>query len=168
VRFRIEQRFSSPLVDVEAALVDPAFIASLAALPKLGRPVLVGQQTDGSLVHQQVRYAFVGELSRAVKAVVDPARLTWIEDAYVDRDRHVTRFTIIPDHYQSLLSCAGTFELADSDSRGCRRRAEGEVVVTVPLVGRKVEAAIVSGLAEHANLEAQILDRWLQGGNPVT
>jgi hypothetical protein len=39
--------------------------------------------------------------------------------------------------------------------------AEGEVHVGVPLVGRKVEAAIISGLAEHAAAETEVMHEWL-------
>jgi hypothetical protein len=160
VRFHLEQRFDAELTEVEAALLDPAFLAQLATLPKLGRPTLLEQRADGDIVRQKIRYAFVGELSSAVRAVVDPERLTWVEDSTVDRQRHHTDFAIIPDHYASLLRAAGTFQL-ESSSPNCRRVADGEVHVGVPLVGRKVEAAIISGLAEHAAAETEVMHEWL-------
>jgi hypothetical protein len=42
------------------------------------------------------------------------------------------------------------------------RRVEGNLSVHVPLAGRKVEAAIVSGLREHAEVEAAVLNRWVR------
>jgi len=114
-------------------------------------------------MRQRVRYAFVGELSGAVRAVVDPARLTWVEESTIDHAAHRTEFRIVPDHYGALLRCWGTFELHDANGAGCTRVARGEVEVSVPLFARKVESAIVSGLAEHAELEADVLDDWLIG-----
>ena len=162
MRFTVEQDLSASLDAVVEAVIDPAFIARLAELPKLGKPELLAQRQEGPLVHQRVRYAFVGDLSAAVRAVVDPDRLTWVEDSTHDRDRHVASFRILPDHYANLLRCRGTFELTET-ARGCRRIATGEVTVTVPLVGRRVEAAIVSGLEEHAEREAAVLESWLNG-----
>jgi hypothetical protein len=58
------------------------------------------------------------------------------------------------------LRAEGTFRL-EANSSTCVRVAEGDVHVAVPLVGRKVEAAIISGLAEHAEAEAEVLQEWL-------
>jgi hypothetical protein len=161
MRFRIVQRFVAPLEAVEPALVDPAFLERLAELPKLGRPTLLGQEVDGDVVRQQVRYAFAGHLSSAVTAVVDPAKLTWIEDSTIDRRTHRTTFRILPDHYRDRLACEGTFTL-QPDGDGSRRVAEGDLRVRFPLVGGRVERAIVSGLEEHAELEAEVMTRWLR------
>jgi hypothetical protein len=162
MEFRIEQHFAGSLGSVEAALIDPAFLDRLASLPQLGHPRLLDQQQDGELVHQRVAYAFVGDLSGRVRAVVDPDRLTWVEESTLHRGTHRTEFHILPDHYGSLLSCRGTFQLRAEGSDRCTRTALGDVRVGVPLVGRKVEAAIVSGLVDHAALEADVMDEWLR------
>ena len=163
MRFRVEQRYDAPLETVEAAFVDPAFIARLSELPKLGGAHLLDQRDEGHLLHQRVRYAFVGDLSAAVRRVVDPARLTWVEESTLDRRTHRTEWRIVPDHYGSLLRCSGTFQL-EPDGPGTRREAEGDVRVSVPLVGGKVERAIVSGLEEHARREAVAMADWLGRG----
>jgi hypothetical protein len=162
VRFRIEQFLAGPLAQVESALVDPAFLASLADLPKLGGPELLDQRVDGDLVHQRVRYSFVGELSSAVTRFVDPAKLTWIETSVLDRRTHVTDFYILPDHYANRLTCKGRFVLAEEPGgRSTKRTAEGDLSVHIPFVGRKAEQAIISGLADHARMEAECVGRWL-------
>lgn len=166
MRFRIEQRFRAPLAAVEAAYVDPAFLARLASLPKLGAPTLLDQVVDGDLVHQKIRFRFTGDVSSAVRRVVDPARLTWVEESTFDRRTHVTTWRIVPDHYAGMIRCAGTFRLTEEDDGGSgagatRRTAEADIKVNVPLVGGKVERAIVSGLEEHAAAEVEILEDWL-------
>jgi hypothetical protein len=160
VRFDITQRLHAPLDEVEAAFVDPTFLDALAALPKLGQPRLLEQVIDGDLVHQKVAYAFAGHLSPAVTAVVDPARLTWVEDSTLDRATHRTTFTIVPDHYANRLKAHGTFSLEAEGPELTVRRAEGELKVSFPLVGGKVERAIVSGLTEHAALEVEVFHQW--------
>lgn len=160
MHFRIEQRFALPLGTVENGLHDPGFIESMAELPRLGRPQLISTERIRGEVHQQVRYAFAGDLSSAVRAVVKPELLTWVEDSTVNLDRHESVFDILPDHYASLLRCHGTFVLVADGPRSCRRVAEGEIRVSVPLVGGKVERAIVSGLDEHAQAEVSLLEAW--------
>jgi hypothetical protein len=170
MRFTIEQTFAGPLEQVEAALVDPRFLERLSTLPKLGRPTLVHRVEAGDLVHQWVKYAFAGDLSSAVRRVVDPARLTWVEESTLDRTTHRTTWRIVPDHYKNLLRCSGEFRLdaVAGDPARTRRTAEGDLKVSFPLVGGKVEAAIVSGLREHAGLEEEVLDGWLAENHPDT
>ena len=162
MRFRIEQRFTSPIDDVEAAFIDPDFIQSLDALPKLGKPALVKQVDAPPLFHQWVAYRFTGDVNSAVRRVVDPKRLTWTEESTLDRRTHVTTWRIVPDHYGGMLRCNATSRLDDDGAGGTIRTTEGEMKVSVPLVGGKVERAIVSGLEEHAELEAKVLDDWVR------
>jgi hypothetical protein len=161
VHFDLMQELRGELPRVEDAFVDDGFLAELGRLPKLGSPTFLDRQDDGDQVRQQVRYAFVGQLSPAVTAVVKPDKLTWVEDATLDRATHVTTFEIIPDHYANLLQASGRITLQAREGGGTVRRTGGELNVRVAFVGRRVEQAIISGLREHAALEADAVDRWL-------
>ena len=150
-----------------AAFVDPALLAHLAAQPELGRPELLDQDDRGDVLAQRVRYRFVGDLSGAVTRVVDPDRLTWVEESELDRRSLTTTFRIVPDHYGGLLRCTGTISVgpddgaAGADGAGSVRVIEGDLKVTVPFVGGSVERAIVSGLRDHAVAEARVVGEWL-------
>jgi hypothetical protein len=161
VRFAIEQRLRAPLEQVEAAFVDPAFLERLAELPKLGRPQLLEQHAEGDVVHQDVRYSFAGDLNAAARRVVDPNRLSWIERSTLDRRTHRTAIEILPDNYADRLACSGSIQLRPEGDDSSVRIFEGELTVRVLLVGKKVESAIVSGMREHAELEARIVERWV-------
>jgi len=162
VEFRIEQRFDLPVEVVEDILYQPGFIQRMAELPKLGRPQLLSREVEGDELHTRIRYAFAGELSSAVRRVVDPRRLTWVQEATTDRQTHRTDFRILPDHYAHLLHAQGTFTLRPS-ATGSLRTAEGEVRVSVPFVAGRVERAIVSGLEEHARGEVELVEGWVAG-----
>jgi hypothetical protein len=157
LRFRLEQRFSAPLDAVEAAFLDPALLAELGTLPQLGRPELLSRADAGDIVTQDRRYAFTGQLSPAVTKVVDPAKLTWVEHSELDRRTHRSVFGIRPDHYADRLTCAGTITLEGATLRV----VDGDLRVRFPLVGAKVERAIVAGLRDHASAEARVVQAWL-------
>lgn len=162
MHFEVVQHLHGSLEAVESALLDPEFVQEMARLPKLGGLELLEQTTRGDTIHRRVRYTFGGEVSAAVKAVVDPARLTWVEDSIIDRPTHVTRFTILPDYYARLLEASGTIRLSpDNPDTTTRRDIEGDVAVHVPLVGRKVEHVIVADLQEHVGREAGLVERWV-------
>ena len=60
---------------------------SSTGLPKLGPPEVLERTVDGDVVRLQIRYRFVGDLSPAVTAVLDPAKLTWVEHSTHDLGR---------------------------------------------------------------------------------
>ena len=161
MHFTLEQRFASALEAVQEALVDPDLLARYAELPKLGGAELLDRHDDGVCVRQRVRYAFTGHLSSAVTTVIDRSKLTWVEDSMLDRRTHRTTFTIKPDHYADRLRASGVFRLVPRSDGGTTRFTEGDISVRFPLVGSKVEQAIVSGLAEHAAAEVAVVDGWL-------
>ena len=162
MRFRIEQRFDAPCDAVQDALCDPAFLEVLGTLPKLGRPELLDQRADGDVLHQRIRYRFAGDLNSAARAVLDPEKLTWVEESTIDRSAHHTNWRIAPDNYADRLSASGTFDLTEDAAGATVRTAVGELKVRMPLVGGKVEGAIVSGLREHADAEQGALREWLE------
>jgi hypothetical protein len=165
MHFEVVQYLHASIEEVEEALVDPRFLEALAKLPKLGRPELLEQRNMGDRIFQRVRYDFAGDLSSTVKAFIDPAKLSWVEESTQDRRTHRTDIEIVPDFYTSMFTCSGIITLvADRATSTSRRTASGEVVVRVPLVGSKAETAIISGLREHADLEAEVLDRWIASG----
>ena len=163
MRFRIVQEFDAEADRIQAAYLDPAFLRSMGGLPKLGAPELVGEQREADVVHRRVRFHFAGDLNSAVRAVVDPAKLSWIEESTTHlRDRRTT-WAIRPDHYADKLASHGESIIEPATAGTSRRTTTGEVKVKVFLVGGKVEAAIVSGMEEHAALEQTALMSHLGG-----
>jgi hypothetical protein len=162
MRFELVQHLTAPIDAVEQALVDRRFLETLGTLPKLGRPELLERRDMGDRILLRVRYDFEGDLSPAVKAVIDPSKLSWVEESMQDRTTHRTTITIVPDNYTSMFECSGTTYLhPDPATGGTTRIATGEVLVRVPFVGGRAEAAIISGLQEHAALEAEALNDWV-------
>lgn len=158
--FQIVQEIAASPAAVDQALVDPEFLGRMAELPKLGSAEVLGQSRDGDVVRQQVRYLFQADLSSAITAVVDPKLLTWVEDSACDLAAHHTTCTIEPDHYENLLVASYEAGLAENGDT-TRRTITGRLKVHVPLVGGKVERAILGGLEENAAAQADLLAAWI-------
>ena len=166
MRFTAEQRF--PRTDPDAvarAFADPALYASYPAGDKLAAPEVVAHEVGGGhgdpgVVDLQLRYRFVGELSSAVRAVVDPARLSWIEQSRHDLARRTTTFTLRPDHYADRLRCSGSVEVV-ADGDGARRIILGDLKVRVALLAGSVERTIVSDLQAHLHQEVAVVEAFL-------
>jgi hypothetical protein len=167
MRFEVDQSLPVPVAVVEGALGDPGFYEQLSALPKVGRAELLDQHHEGDTVERRVRYHFAGDLSSAVRRVIDPERLVWVDHSTYDHRSRRAEFRLLPEHYQDRFRCSGSYRLLDEGVEGCRRLVEGELTVRYPLVGRAVEHAIVSGLREHLEDEAGLLRRWDRAGPEV-
>ena len=161
MRFSLDQQLPGTVDAVLAALLDPALLQHLGALPNLGAPEVLSQERTGDVVVQRVRYAFKGSLSPAVTRVIDPDKVTWIDETTYDLAARRASFHIIPDHYANKLRCAGTHVFTERDGT-TTRHVDGELNVRVPLVGRVVERAIVGGLQDHLRAEADLLATLLQ------
>ena len=158
--FTLTQDLPAAADAVDAALVDPAFLVHMSELPKLGSAEVVSNERDGDVVALQVRYLFQAELSAAVTRVVDPSKLSWVEDSTCDLAAHHTTCVIRPDNYANLLEGRYEATIAAAGS-GCRRTVTGRIKVHVPLLGGKVEKAIVSGLSENAAAQVDLLVEFL-------
>ncbi|MEY2404948.1 MAG: hypothetical protein QOD38_2499 [Acidimicrobiaceae bacterium] len=161
MRFQLEQHIAAPVGAVVAAFVDPGFYESLEALPNLGRPELLSHEAKGSIVRMRVRYRFTGELSGAVRAVVDPKKLTWVEEADHDIAARSVSFRMIADHYADRFKSSGTYRFEPAGDTSTIRNCTGDIEIRMPLVGRRVENAIVSGLREHLGAEVALVERWI-------
>jgi len=157
MRFRTEQRFEAELAAVMAQFCDPGLYPTLVGLPKISAPVVLDHSTDGSHVHLRLHQRFTGELPAAALAVVDPAKLSWVEEIHFDLSRAAATTRLMPDHYADRLTCSGRYTFVASAAGHTVRRLEGDLKVRVPLVGGKVEGALVSGLREHAADEQPLI-----------
>ncbi len=156
MRFRVEQHLAGSLERVEEALADPAWYQAVAASESVWAPELLKVEGDDPMrVGLRVRYQFRGRLNAAAARVLDPARLSWVEVSTLDRVSHSIDLRVLPDSYGEKLRVSGTAVL-QPDADGTRRVLDGDVKVRVPLVGGRVEGAVVSGLREHAAVEERI------------
>ena len=120
---------------------------------------MIDRAVDGDVVRLQIRYRFVGDLSPAVTAAIDPARLTWVEHSIHDLGRRSVTYRLVPDHYRDRLQSSGTCAISANGS-GAERTVRGRLKVRALVVGGAVERAIVSGLREYLLAEAGAVDRF--------
>ncbi len=162
MRFEILQRYESDAEAVTAAYADPDLYPTLVGLPKLGGIEVLDHRETGSTARLRIRFAFTGHLPAAVTAVVDPTRLTWVQETDHDLDTGSTSFRLRPDHYADRLQASGKFLVSSAaDGEGSTRTVTGDLKVRALLVGGKVEEAIISGLREYLEAEAPEVDRYI-------
>jgi len=158
--FSIAVPVAHPPAAVQTAFLGPGFLAVTGTLPKIGGAEVVELTRDDTSARLRIRYRFTAPLNRAVTRVIDPEKLTWIDDGTFDlvamRSDHVMQ----PDNYADRLESSYTSTVT-ADGAGSVWTITGSLVVHAALVGGKVAGVIVDGLKEHAAAQGTALDDWL-------
>ena len=158
--FTIAVRLVHPPTAVQDAFLDPDFLAITATLPKIGGAEVLELSRAADTARLRVRYRFTAPLSKAVTRVIDPDKLTWVDDARFDLTTMRAEHVMLPDNYADRLEAAYVSTLA-THGTGTTWTVSGSLTVHAPLVGGKVAGVIVDGLREHAAAQGAVLDEWL-------
>ena len=157
MRFSVTERIAAHRDDIEAALADPQYYASLAeAASNLEAPVLLSATVTDGVLHTSVRYRFAGDISGPAAMALDRDKLTWVIDSRIDLASHEGQLTVIPDHYDGLLRCQASITLVEEEGQTVETIA-GELDVSIPLSGATAEKVILAGFTQHLEREAAAL-----------
>jgi hypothetical protein len=163
VRFETDQRFRAAPLAVLTIYTGPSFYDDLPEFSRVGRPELLGHERTGDRVTMRVHYRFTADLPSAAHAVIDADKLTWVEETTYDLAALTSTSRLLPDHYPDRLtaSARSRFTADPRAEGGSVRTINGDLKVRVPLVGGRVERAIVDGLQEHLRDESALINERL-------
>ena len=165
--FRSENRFDADVAEVIAAYADADLAAALGPLTPLSAGELLEHRRELDKVVVRVRYAYRGDLPSGASAIVEPAKLTWVQVTELDLVQRRALVVLQPDHYGDRLRARAVERFEPAPLGGTNRTVEGELKVKLLVVGRAVERALVSGLQEWLANETVAVDRWLADGMPT-
>lgn len=161
MKFTITQRFQNATpAQVMSAYTDPELYATFEGLTKVAPPGVVSRRQDGNVVSLVLQMRFVAQLNAAARRVVDPAKLTWLQEERYDIDSSTAAVVFRPDNYADRFTSEGGYSF-QADDDGTVRTIRGDLRVRMMLVGGQVEGALVSGLREHFVEEQPLVQRWL-------
>jgi Protein of unknown function (DUF2505) len=166
VRFSINQSVAVTPAMAVAAYANPVFYGDRPPSGDISLVEVVSHEDSGSTALIEIRYRFTGSVSSAVKAVIDPTKISWVTRTEIDKDRCRTTFTVLPDHYPDRLDCSGSFVFASGDAGpdSTLITIEGDLKVHVFLVSRSAEQLIVKGLRAYLEAEVATLPEFTAPG----
>lgn len=162
MRFAIRQAVAVPPDRAMAAYGSPDFYDGRPTRDDIAVREVVRHEATGDRTVMEVRFAFTGSLSSAVRAVVDPQKMSWITRTELLVAERRSSWVVLPDHYPDRLSARGTyrFEVGDGGPGTTEVEVEGELKVKVPIVGRSVEKVIVTDLRAYIADEVAAVAEW--------
>lgn len=157
---RAEHHFPADVAEVVAAMVDPAYVAGLHALPDVGQVEVVDGSTEGVRPWIAMRMVYDGSLDPIAARVLGSSSPSWIQTYRLDVEAGRGTLDISPENHGSILRCRADLGFDPSDG-GTRRRLVGELSVKVPLLGGRAERALGPAIVARIDVEAQLLSGWL-------
>jgi len=151
VKIAIRQAVAVPPARAVATYGTPAFYVGRPGRDDIAMVEVVRHDDLGERVLIEVRFAFTGSLSPAVRAVIDPAKMSWVTRTEVRPAEARTSWVVLPDHYPDRLSASGSyrFEEGDDGPDSTIVHVEGDLRVRAPIVGRSVERVIGTDLRQY-------------------
>ena len=158
VNFTVDADLGVSAAAALRAYGSPAFYEGRDTVDNIAIVGVVDHVDEGDRVLIAVRFKFLGSVSAAVKAVIDPDKMSWVTRTEILMDERRTTFTVVPDHYPDRLSGSGEYCFIEGTAPGTAVvTVEGDLTVHVPLVGRSVEKVIVSGVRSYIAEEMERL-----------
>lgn len=169
--FKLEHRFPDIPVDVfEAHLNHPDLIKMLDKMPAFRSRDLVDKKENGDgSTTWRFKVVAGGDVPKSVRKVMSEDMLTWHEDTRFVPAEHTIYWTIVPlaAKAQKLLNSNGIWKLIP-EGNGTRRIIEGNISVSVPLIGKVVEQYLSGELQKNYDVEPDIqrtfYKRMMSGG----
>ena len=160
MEFTVTEHIAAPRSAIEAALTNDDYYASLeGTLGNLDRPALLLAERSETRICTDVRYAFNGSVSGALRMAVNPDKLTWVIRTELDLQIHSGTFVVLPDHYEGLLSCSGSLTFWEG-SESTTQTVTGSLRVNMPFFGSSAERTILEAFSRHLEAEAEALSAF--------
>ncbi len=153
VKFGFEQRWTAPVDEVVEVYLDESFWGSLSGLSTTTPPTVLDISRTGDRAVVRLHWVLSVDLPKEAARFIDPDAVAWVEETRWDLSTRSAQVTFVPDQAAGLLRASAEARL---DPRGDEavRTVTGELKVRIPLLGHKVEPAIVDGVGEHLEEES--------------
>ena len=160
MEFDLRHRFAAPTTVVADAILDRSYQESLDGIgPLRSRTLLAQDEVDGVVV-RKVRCVLDADFAGPAKAILGNSDPAWVEESTWSPEAMEWKWTIHPEVAASILSAHGVMALYP-DGEGTSRKVAGEIDVNFPFIGGNIANAIVTGVTQVYDEEAERLARWL-------
>lgn len=162
MKFTSGQNFDQPPSEVLAVLTDETFWSGVDNLTTMSTPSVVGVERAGDVVTTRLRYNLVVDLPSEAARFINTSAVSWVEVTRWRLSAATSETTFVPDQAGRLLAASVSTVLRAAGS-GTLRDVSGEVRVRIPILGSKVESAIVDGVEQYLSELSEAVDSYMAG-----
>ncbi len=153
VRFEFDQQWQANPDEVVAVYLDEEFWTGLSELSTTAPPTVLDLTRTGDRAVVRLHWVLSVELPREAARFIDPDDVAWTEVTTWELQKRSATVEFLPDQAAGLLRASASAAV-EQTADGSRRAVTGDLRVRIPLLGHKVEPAIVDGVGDHLEAEA--------------
>jgi hypothetical protein len=143
-------------------LDDPAFEELQGREANMERIVLERRTNPDGTRFKRVRCRPSRSLPAFLTPLVGPEGIVFFQVAEADPARSILRWSVEVPAFGKRMTVAGTTRV-EPHPDGCRRTIEGQVTVTVPLVGGKIERFVADDVQKSYDKTARAMATFIAG-----
>jgi hypothetical protein len=143
-------------------LDDPAFEELQGRESNMERVVIEKRANPDGTRFKKVRCRPNRTLPSFLQPLLGPEGLVFFQVAEADPARSILRWSVEVPAFGKRMTVAGMTRV-EPDAGGCRRTIEGEVTVSVPLVGGKIERFVADDVQKSYDKTARAMATFIAG-----
>lgn len=121
---------------------------------------LLEERVEGPVTFTRTRIAPRRELPLIAAKALGQKSFSYVQEVEANREELTTRWRVVPDILSTKIRCEGASRVVATPD-GCERVIDGEIDVTVPLIGGAVERQIVAEITRSYDRAAEVIRRHL-------
>ncbi len=161
MKFGFEQRWTATVGDVVDLYTDESFWSSVSGFTKTNPPEVLEVTRNGATALTRLRWKLNVDLPSQASRFIDPDNVAWVEETTWDVERATATVAFVPAQGASLMKASAEVAVRAAGDEAIRR-VTGELHVRIPLLGSRVEHAVVDGVGDHLTEEADVVAGTLE------
>ena len=161
MRFGFEQRWTASVEDVVDLYINETFWREVSGFGRTSPPEVLEVTRSGDTARTRLRWKLEVELPKEASRFIDPDNVAWVEDTTWDLSAATAEVAFEAAQGAALLRASASVAVVAAEEEAVRR-ITGDLKVRIPLIGHKVENAIVDGIGEHLGEEADVVAERLE------
>lgn len=163
MHFEFRHRFPVSADALWALLRDDAYQDEANQEANVRKDVLE-EREDLGVRFKRIRVFPQRALPPAMARALGTDSLSYVQEQRWRDDKKLMNWVVIPDVMASRVHCKGDYRISDRGRGECERLITGEIRISVPVVGSRMEKKTVEDLRGSYDATAVLMRRWIDAG----
>jgi hypothetical protein len=161
--FKIVHEFNADPATYWKVFLDEPYNVELYNRIGVKERTMLDRSEDAKTVKWSIRIVPKRDLPGVIKKIVG-GDLGYTEISTLYKDENYIDVKVEPSLMKDKTKIRAKYTLTPIGEKRVRRTFEGDIDISLPLVGRKVEAVILEDMQRSYDIAAQVTSEWLARG----
>lgn len=161
MKMDVRHELPAPIDVAWRELHSEAYIAAQRETTGTSGEVISEEPAGGGKVLRKTRVRLGRELPSVAANLLGSKHLTYTLEETVDEANHHVEWKVIVDKVSNKVKAEGVYKLVAGSATTCQRIVTGNIKVSVPLVGGRIEKGIAAELTKSYEATAEFAREWL-------